>query len=201
MVSGGERHLGAADGGAELTWSQFRALVRSQPARAGQIAEANRPRPEQVFLKLLSAQGRVAAARQSLDRFSGWTKAAQARLAAQSAPPLDVETLRFAEAKAQARLAQFEAGNRRAARAANRLIGREPDSPLAARPAAAQQSPDPATTEKPKLPEKTSDSARLRAQYEKELLTQAHDLLGKMYQNYLFGGVPLSALLWQEEQV
>ena len=32
-------------------------------------------------------------------------------------------------------------------------------------------------------------------------MPQARDLIGKMYQNYLFGGVSLSALLWQEEQV
>jgi hypothetical protein len=29
----------------------------------------------------------------------------------------------------------------------------------------------------------------------------ATDLLAKMYQSYLFGGIPLSSLLWQEQEL
>src|SRR3989338_8909298 len=111
---------------AEMTLSQFRALLRSQSQRPGQSPEANRPRADEIFFQLLATQGREAAARQSLDRLDGWTQAAQARLAAQSAPALDVEVLRFSEAKAQARLAQFEAERRRAIRQANHSLGRKP---------------------------------------------------------------------------
>jgi hypothetical protein len=174
-----------------------------QPAgpASGQTSEAGaagRRGAEGEFFRLLAAQGRAAAARQSVDRLSGWTKAAEARLAAESAPPLDVDTLRFAEAKAEARLARFEAEQRRAAREVNQLLGRSADSPLLA--LTSQAAPD--SVEKPGPAGSTQgEFAKRRAQFEQGLLPQARDLLGKTYQNYLFGGVSLSALLWQEEQV
>ena len=212
MTQSGAGVLGAADTGPELTLSQFWTLVQSQ--RSGQSPAVSRPGAEEVFSQLLAAQGREAAARQSLDRLSGWSKAAQTRLAAQSAPPLDVEVLRFAEGKAAARVAQFEAAGRRVLRQANRLLGREPDSPLVALLTPTGPTTEPNQTEQPAdsssqpndrqknpTPGKTADSARLRAQFEKELLPQAHDLLSKMYQSYLFGGTPLSALLWEEQEV
>ena len=212
MTQSGAGVLGAADTGPELTLSQFWALVQSQ--RSGQSPGVSRQRADEVFSQLLAAQGREAAARQSLDRLSGWSKAAQTRLAAQSAPPLDVEVLRFAEAKAAAQVAQFEAAGRRVLRQANRLLGREPDSPLVALLTPTGPAPEPSQAEKPAdsssqpndrqknpTPGKTADSARLRAQFEKELLPQAPDLLAKMCQSYLFGGTPLSALLWVEQEV
>jgi len=119
--------------------------------------------------------------------------------------------LRFTEAKAQARLAQFEAERRRTVRQANRMLGREPDSSLIALTTATDPEPaDKANEPAPSQPDarrggsplsKVAESAKRRMQLEKELLPQAQELLGKVYQNYLFGGVPLSALLWQEEQV
>ncbi|OFV98068.1 MAG: hypothetical protein A3H28_10690 [Acidobacteria bacterium RIFCSPLOWO2_02_FULL_61_28] len=197
--------------GAEMTLSQFRTLLRSQPQRAGQSPETNRPRADEIFFQLLATQGREAAARQSLDRLAGWTQAAQARLAAQSAPALDVEVLRFSEATAQARLAQFEAVRRRALRQANQSLGREPDSPLVALTTPTEPElagkPNEAGTIQPDArranspPVKATESAKRLAQFEKDLLPQAQELLGKVYQNYLFGGISLSALLWQEEQV
>jgi hypothetical protein len=181
---------------AELTLAEFRALLR--PAAPAQTPEAGRGRAEESFFALLAAQARVAASRQSVDRLSGWAKAAEARLAAQSAPPLDVETLRFAEAKAEARLARFEAEQRRAARQVNSLLGRKADSPLLA--LTSQAASD--SADKPgNAGSAQGEFANRRAQFEQELLPQARDLVGKTYQNYLFGGVSLSALLWQEEQV
>src|SRR3989338_8909299 len=47
-------------------------------------------------------------------------------------------------------------------------------------------------------PVKASESAKRLAQFEKDLLPQAQELLGKVYQNHLFGGISPNALLWQE---
>ena len=61
---------------------------------------------------------------------------------------------------------------------------------------------DPSSASSPPLSgEKPSDFAPQIARFEQDLLPQGHDLLAKTYQNYLFGGVALSALLWQEEHV
>ena len=191
----------AAEPKAELTLAEFRALLRPAAPAADQTSEAgeaSRRRAEEGFFGLLAAQARVAAARQSVDRLSGWAKAAEARLAAQSAPPLDVEMLRFAEAKAEARIERFEAEQRRAARQINQLLGRKADSPLLA--LTSQAAPD--SAEKPgNAGSAQGEFAKRRAQFEQGLLPQARDLAGKTYQNYLFGGVSLSTLLWQEEQV
>jgi len=190
----------------ELTLAEFLALL---PAAAGeQRAEGVRRRAERTFMTLLAAQGGEAAARQSLDRLAGWTKAAESRLAAQSAPLLEVEMLRFAEGKAEALLERYEAERRRALAEANRLLGRNLNSPFLAltteakSAAASEGAGRPETGPRPgntlaQLPEFAPRIER----FEQELLPQAHDLLAKMYQNYLFGGVTLSALLWQEEQV
>ena len=175
----------------ELTLSEFRALL---PA-AQQNPEAG-ARAQEVFFELLAAQARQAAARQSFDRLDGWTKAAQARLDAQSVSLLDVEMLRFAEAKAEARVERFEAERHSALSKANRFLGREPRSPLVALTAEARSSSSPAQTDPPS----TGAFAPRIARLEHELLPQAQDLLAKIYQNYLFGGVTLTALLWQEEQ-
>jgi len=37
--------------------------------------------------------------------------------------------------------------------------------------------------------------------YSKQLLPMGTDLLSKMYQSYLFGGIPLASLLWQEQEL
>src|SRR3989338_10434510 len=71
---------------AEMTLSQFRALLRSQPQRPGQSPEANRQRADEIFFQLLATQGREAAARQSLDRLARWAQAAPAGVAAARAP-------------------------------------------------------------------------------------------------------------------
>jgi outer membrane protein TolC len=174
----------------ELTFAEFRALLS---ARAEQFPEGARIK-ESSFFRLLRTQAHVSAARQSLDRLAGWTKAAQARLDAESAPLLDVEMLRFAEAKAEARLEQAEALRLHYAEEVNSLIGRELRSPLLA--AGAEDSPSDAS-------DIQSESKLLAARVASlaQLLPQAQDLLAKVYQNYLFGGVALTALLWQEEQV
>lgn len=173
----------------ELTFAEFRALIPSHavenPAAAASVRE--------IFFELLSAQGREAAASQSLDRLAGWTKAAQARLDAESAPLLDVEMLRFAEAQAGARVERFEAARLSASAQINTLLGREPHAPL--RALGTENSPPDASDLPPEDKLLASRIARLE-----QLLSQAQDLLAKVYQNYLFGGVTLSALLWQEEQ-
>ncbi|MBI4460609.1 MAG: hypothetical protein HY648_11195 [Acidobacteria bacterium] len=197
----------ASNEGGELTLAQFRAQVRSP--RPGEDAAALRQGGDAAFLELLGAQGKEEAARQSLDRISGWRKAAEARLAAQQVSPLDMELLRFAEAKAAARLARVEAERRRALQEANRFVGREPASSLTA--VASEAADRPATEESKGAqtasaatsagPSVTSEFSKLESRLEKELLPQAKELLGKAYQSYLFGGIPLSELLWLEEEV
>ncbi len=208
--------LRAADAPVELTLPQFRAQVREQTPPAKQ-AESNK-RAGEVFLQLVVAQGKVAAARQSLDRLSGWHEAAQARLEAQSAPPLEVEILRFAEARAAARAAQFQTERRRALQQANLLLGRAPEAPLAALTQAipvtasdntGEQSGIPLHSgeqsgeqaEAPRTQEEWKELASRKARFEKVLLPQGRDLLAKMYQSYLLGGTSLSALLKQEREV
>ncbi|MBI1955496.1 MAG: hypothetical protein HYS38_03795 [Acidobacteria bacterium] len=211
----------AADEATGLTLPQFRAQVRIPSPLPRQREDpaavaALRQRADAVFFDLLAAQGKKEAARQSLDRLSGWSKAAEARLAAQQVSPLDMELLRFAEAKAAARLARSEAEQRRWLQEASRLLGREPDSSwivLTSR-TAADQPAEPEKSKQPPLssstasspgtslsPNAASDFAKLQARLAKELLPQAYELLGKTYQSYLFGGVPLSELLWLEEKV
>jgi outer membrane protein TolC len=173
----------------ELTLSEFRALLPAAERNPEAAARA-----DAVFLDLLSAQGRVAAARQSHDRLAGWTTAAQARLDARSAPLLDVEMLRFAEAKSEARLEQSEDERHSALSKANHLLGRDPRAALVA---LTTETHPPGAEIAPQSADKSSTSiAHLQ-----QLLPQAQELLAKIYQNYLFGGVALTALLWQEEQV
>lgn len=152
------------------------------------------PRPvlEDHFFQLVDGQVREAAARQSLDRLAGWTKAAQARFEAQSAPLLDVEILRFAEANAEARLERWQAERDVGLTSVNGLLGRGPHAPLIA--ITSNASPSSADFQS------ANDNLAARIERFEQLLTQAQELLAKMYQNYLFGGVTLPALLWQEEQ-
>lgn len=173
----------------ELTLAEFRTLLPDHPVRQNPFIAA---RADEIFFELLSAQEREAAARQSLDRLAGWAKAAQARLEAESAPALDVGMLRFAEAKAEARVERFDAQRLSALSNINLLLSREPDSPL--RAVAAEATPNTSASDQPA--DKAGRIARAQ-----QLLAQAQELLAKVYQNYLFGGVTLTTLLWQEDQV
>lgn len=195
---------GAADQKTELTLPAFRALVREQSPAEKQ--QSNLERAGEVFWRLLRAQNREAAARQSLDRLSGWYQAAQARLQAQNTPASDVELLRFGQAKAAARVAQFEAQRRSAAEEANLLLKRPASSPLVALMEAPAEAIPPRTDPKSEnaaaaAPAIGPDIASRRAAFEKELLPLGNELLRKMYQSYLFGGIPLTSLLWQEQEV
>ena len=229
-ILGGGLSVRAAEQKTDVTLSEFRALVQEQSPL--EKLQANLDRAGEVFSRLLAAQGREAAARQSLDRLSGWHKAAQARLQAQNAPASDVDLLRFSEARATASVAQFEAERREAMQEANLLLKRPPDTALLAlmegsggrdTPDAAKgadqsrdregavssrgaNEPGPSPSPVPPIPTATAQEvgpeiASHKAQFEKELLPLGAELLSKMYQSYLFGGIPLTALLWQEQQV
>jgi hypothetical protein len=215
----GARCAAAAEQKSELTLPEFRALVREH-SQAEKL-QANLESAREVLSRLLAAQGEEAAARQSLDRLSGWRQAAQARFQAQNAPASDVELLRFAAAKAAASVAQFEAERREALRDANLLLARAPDSALVALADATMETTpgktgngtkdkkeEPASAPTPGPsgstaagPELGPDIASRKAQFEKELLPLGNELLSRMYQSYLFGGVPLAVLLWQEQEV
>jgi len=187
----------------ELALLQFRALAQSrQPPNTPEIS---RQRVDETFFQLLAAQGREAAARQSLDRLSGWSKAAATRVATQSSPALDAELLQFSEVRAAVQVAQFEAERRQAQQQANLLLGRNFEMPLTALPSSAPADKSAGSDQELRPPAASSKEdapwGKLRDRFEDELLPQARELLGKMYQNYLFGGVPLSALLWQEQLV
>lgn len=193
----------AADQKSDLNLASFRALVKDQSSAEKQ--QANLERAGEVFFRLLAAQGKLAAARQSLDRLSGWYKAAQARFQAQNAPALDVELLRFSEAKAAERVAEFEAERLAAVEEANLLLKRPAASPLVGAldtqpaPAAPESKPNAAGAAPP--PEPGPDFASRRAAFEKELLPLGNALMGKMYQSYLFGGIPVTSLLSQEREL
>jgi len=249
-IAGGEVAVRAADQKAELTLGEFRALIEQQiagekppaaPERGGKrgspraqdggadrgMDRAADPRRElagEVFFHLLSAQAQESAARQSLDRLSGWLKTAEARLQTQSAPATDANLLRLYAARASARVARFEAQRLSAVREANALLNRPPATPVVAVMQAAAAAPDKPAPDKPspdnsskEAPEKKAegtadtkapavgeigpDFASRKAQYEKVLLPMGAELLAKMYQSYLFGGMTLTSLLGQEAEV
>ncbi|OFV98025.1 MAG: hypothetical protein A3F68_04335 [Acidobacteria bacterium RIFCSPLOWO2_12_FULL_54_10] len=154
---------------------------------------------DDAFFLLLAAQGEEAAARQSLDRISGWSKASELRLEAQQIAPLDREMLLFAEAKASARLSLAEADRRRAQAQIAQAVGKPATTLYLAVMRRDQDSP--AESQSQPAPGNASSVSDLAARLEKELLPQAHELLGKIYQSYLFGGVSLTDLLWIEEEV
>jgi hypothetical protein len=214
----------------EMTLAEFRAAVRERIAAAKPAAGLKRgekpavdiepekaaERAAQIFTRLLSAQARKAAARQSQDRLAGWRKAAEARLQAQNATALDADQLRFAEAQASGSVARFEAVRLRAQGEANLLLGRPAASPLVAEMAhltgvasADQSIADPAKKTEPSaspappaaVQEPAPDLASRLSYYEKQLLPMGADLLTKMYRSYLFGGIPLASLLWQEQEL
>jgi len=155
---------------------------------------------DDAFFQLLAAQGEEAAARQSLNRISGWSKASELRLEAQQMAPLDREMLLFAEAKASARLS-LAASDRRSAQAQiAQLIGK-PSTTLYLAVMRRDNSSSQASHAEPPAPSNASSVSDLAVRLEKALLPQANELLGKIYQSYLFGGVSLTYLLWIEEEV
>jgi len=196
-----------ADSG-EMTHAQFRSLVEARLVEASRLAGKSKekaPPPDlraaselraadEVFLQLLVAQARQAAAQQSVDRLSGWSKAIQTRFETQNAPELDVETIRFAEARMAAESARFEQQRRQAAAQANALLGRAPGAPLLALFSATPADPAASAVTQ-------SAANQSSAKPDGDLLAQGRELLAKLYQSYSFGGAPLSALLWQEQEV
>lgn len=194
--------LFAADEAQQILLRQVRDQVKGLVLPKEPIA----PRLQQaddVFFQLLTAQGEEAAARQSLDRISGWSKASELRLEAQQIAPLDREMLLFAEAKASVRLSLAEADRRRAQAQIAQAIGKPPTTLFLAvmrrDNSSSQDSPIPSQSQP--APAGDSSVSVLAARWEKELLPQAHELLGKIYQSYLFSGVSLTDLLWIEEEV
>jgi outer membrane protein TolC len=191
LLPAAARSQATADAGG-MTLAQFRAAVEARLLESARTASRSREKPpppdlgpaEETFAELLLAQAGQAAAQQSLDRLSGWGKAIQARLEAQSAPELDLETIRFAEARMTAESARFDRRRAQAAAAANALLGRPAEAPLTAL-----------------LPSGSREASNEGGKAEGDLLAQGRELLAKMYQSYSFGGTPLSALLWQEQQV
>ena len=198
----------------EMTLAEFRAAVRERIAaaqpppsvkRGGKPAaqetapippERAADRAVQVFTRLLSAQARKAAERQSQDRLAGWRKAAEARLQAQNTTALDADQLRLAEAQASGSVARFEAARLRAQGEANALLGRPAATPLIAEmahltaaPSANQPKVDPSKKIEPSAapPEPAPDLASRLSYIEKQLLPMSSDLLSKMYQSYQIG--------------
>ena len=204
----GVLRLPAAQAPTQLTLPQFLGLMRSRSAQAEQPASLSDAK--EVFRRLLAAQGQEAAARQSLDRISGWSKVVQARFEVQHANALDVEMLRFAETKAAVELAQFQAVRREAMHQANRLLGRDSDTALTAiTQRLPSSSPSPGETQEaisgrqgtvPETPDLSKRPTALET-FQKEVMPQAQELLSKLYQNYMYGGVSLSTLLWQEQEI
>jgi hypothetical protein len=217
----------AADEKTAMTLADFRSQISSQqaPAQATTRSSNKKSEPQAIpavnldqadndFYHVLSAQGNVSAARQSVDRLAGWLKSAETRLQAQSTSETDVALLRLAEGRAASRVARFEAERLDAVRAVNVALKRSNTSQFIAlssnsgKPTATEEigdkqpkpsvSPDKAS---PKNPDISPDLASRRAQFETDLLPAGNDLLGMTYQSYLFGGRSLTELLWQEQEV
>ncbi|HWP85053.1 MAG TPA: hypothetical protein VNN17_07680 [Terriglobia bacterium] len=177
---------------AEMTLAQFRALAAARVAAAAPAAgkprpprsEAALPDGDALFLQLLLIQARTAAVHQSLDRLAGWSKAIQSRFQIQSAPELDVAVIRYEEARRAAESARLAAEQKRIAGRANRLLGRPPEAPLRA-----------------VLPETSAGEPDGVAKQLQEALAQGVELVGKMYSNYQFGGIPLATLLQYENDI
>jgi outer membrane protein TolC len=139
---------------------------------------------EELFLQLLLVQARVAAAHQSVDRLAGWRKSIESRFQTQNAPELDVDTIRFAEARMSAESARIEAEEKRLVAQANFVMGRSAASPVVAL--------------LPVAPDDPADGAEKR---QKDILAQGEELISKLYKSYQFGGIPLIALLWNEQEL
>ena len=202
--TGGLFAQSTADASGQFTLEQFRSLAARQ-AEAARPASKSRDKQvspdtgnaqraaDERFERLLVIQARDAAAHQSVDRLSGWSKAIQLRYQTQSASELDVDTIRFAVAKMAAESARIEAEQKRRIAEANALIGRPADAPLTALVSVDDDPADAGAKGAPKV------SGAQKAS--EDLLTQGEELLSKAYKNYQYGGVPLTSLLWQEQEL
>jgi hypothetical protein len=183
--------LTVEDSGA-LTLAQFRTLVEGHLTQATRITSKSRdPQPvadskaaDEVFLQLLIIQARDAVVQRSRERLSEWSRSIQARLRVQTAPQLDVDAIRFAEGRMSAESARIESAHAQIVERANSLLGRPPDAALRALRSDSEN--------------RTGDTS---VELSDGLLAQGEELLDKLYQSYQFGGIPLSALLWHEQDV
>jgi hypothetical protein len=179
-----------ADTSNELTLEQFRSLVAAHLSEASQTGKKshNSQSPpdlrssDEIFLQLLLIQARDAAAHQSVDRLSGWTKAVQSRLQTQTAPELDAAVLRFEQAKVSSESARIEAEQKRIIERANGLLGRPADTALLAL-----------------LPPSVDSEFSAIQDQAKEVLTQGEDLIAQMYKSYEYGGISVIELLEYEQ--
>ncbi|MBI2820455.1 MAG: hypothetical protein HYX73_10795 [Acidobacteria bacterium] len=179
-----------ADSPNELTLDQFRSLVSARFSQTSRVTNKSRdPQPSQdlrpadeVFFQLLMIQAKDAAAHQSLDRLSGWSKSIQSRFQTQNAPELDVDVARFEEARMSADSARIEAEQKRIIERANRLLGRPATSPLVAL-----------------LPTSDGEESGGLEKQQKDVLTQGEELVTRMYKSYQFGGISLTSLMAYEK--
>jgi hypothetical protein len=179
-----------ADVSNELTLEQFRTLVAAHLSETSSAANKSRnsqPPPglrsaDEIFLQLLLIQAKDAAAHQSVDRLSGWSKAVQLRLQTQTAPELDAAVLRFEEAKVSNQSARIEAEQKRLVDRANRLLGRPPGIPLLA-----------------VLPTPVDKEFSAIQDQAKAVLTEGEDLIAQMYKTYEYGGISVIELLEYEQ--
>jgi hypothetical protein len=141
---------------------------------------------DDLFLQLLLNQANDAAVRQSLDRLSGWRKSIESRFQTQNVPELDVDTIKFAEAKRTAESARVEAEQKRIVDQADAMMGHPASSPFQALLPPAAGADDP-----PNALEKQ----------QRDLLGQGEELIVKQFKAYEFGGIALGNLLWQEQQL
>lgn len=186
----------SADSRAEtgVSLSQFRQMIsRLHPATAPSSSKkaptvlptTDFSRADETFLRIVTTQARLAAARQSLDRLAGWNKAIQPRIDNQNIPALDVEILRLAEKREASQVAYYEGMLRDAREIANRMAGRELSQPFVAMVAeSAANAPD---------------NEGLNTM-EKEVLARGRDLLAKLFQSYAIGGIGVTDLLWHERE-
>ncbi len=193
-LPGGERAISQTSALApeELTLAQFRSLVEnhlSETARAGGKSREKTPPVDlhasnEVFLQLLLVQARSAAARQSQDRLSGWSKSIQSRFETQTAPALDRDVVLFSEARMAAEGARIEAEWKRIVERANSLMGRPATAPLVAL-----------------LPASDDTLADGVEKQQKDLLEQGQELVAKMYKSYQFGGISVTSLMEYEKEL
>ena len=178
-----------------MTLEQFRAQVGAHAAEAvspqsrEKTSREKAPPPdlrpaEELFLQLLLAQGNDAAIRQSLDRLSGWRKSIESRFQTQNVPELDLDTIKFAEAKRTAEAARADVDVKRIVEQANAMMGRPAGSSFQAL-----------------LPVAADDPPTALEKQQKDLLGQGEELIVKQFKNYQFGGITLVAVLWQEQQL
>jgi hypothetical protein len=175
-----------------MTLEQFRAQVIARAAESVPPKSREKAPPpdlraaDELFLQLLLAQANAAAVRQSLDRLSGWHKSIESRFQTQNVPELDLETIKFAEARRSAEAARADVDVKRIVEQANAMMGHPAGSSFQALLPVAGTSDDP-----PSALEKQ----------QRDLLGQGEELIGKQFKSYQFGGTALGSLLWQEQQL